>query len=58
MSVAIQVVSREQVPVKYFEDLRKYRDLKTAGPMLVYQASPPFRGKKRAELTYDVLNPR
>jgi hypothetical protein len=57
MSVAIQSVLREHVPVKYFEDLRKYRDLKTAGPMLVYQASPPFRGKKRAELTYDVLNP-
>jgi hypothetical protein len=57
MSVAIQSVLREQVPVKYFENLRKYRDLKIAGPMLVYQASPPFRGKKRAELTYDVLNP-
>jgi hypothetical protein len=57
MSVAIQSVLRAQVPVKYFEDQRKYRDLKTAGPMLVYQASPPFRGKKRSELTYDVLNP-
>jgi hypothetical protein len=57
MSVAIQGVLREHVPVEYFEDLGKYRDLKTAGPMLVYQASPPFRGKKRPELTYDVLNP-
>lgn len=57
MSVAIQSVLRERVPVKYFEDVEKYRDLKTAGPMLVFQASPPFRGKKRAELTYDVLNP-
>jgi hypothetical protein len=43
--------------MEYFEDWGKYRDLKTAGPMLVYQASPPFRGKKRTELTYDVLNP-
>jgi hypothetical protein len=57
MSVAIQCVLRERVPVEYFRDLEKYRDLKTAGPMLVYQASPPFRGKKRTELTYDVLNP-
>jgi hypothetical protein len=57
MSVAIQCVLRERVPVEYFQDLEKYRDLKTAGPMLVYQASPPFRGKKRTELTYDVLNP-
>jgi len=57
MSVAIQSVLREQVPVEYFKDSGKYRDLKTAALMLVYQASPPFRGKKRAELTYDVLNP-
>ena len=57
MSVAIQCVLREHVPVEYFRNLEKYRDLKTAGPMLVYQASPPFRGKKRTELTYDVLNP-
>jgi hypothetical protein len=57
MSAAIQGVLREHVPVEYFKDLGKYRDLKTAGPMLVYQASPPFRGKKRSELTYDVLNP-
>src|ERR1019366_5741770 len=57
MSVAIQLVLRERVPVEYFADICKYRDLKTAGPMLVYQASPPFRGKKRTELTYDVLNP-
>ena len=57
MSVAIQSVLREHVPVEYFNDAEKYRDLRTAGPMLVYQASAPFRGKKRAELTYDVLNP-
>ncbi len=57
ISMAIQTVLRAQVPEKYFEDLEKFRDLKTAGPMLVYRASPPFRGKKRPELTYDVLNP-
>lgn len=31
--------------------------MKTAYPMLVYQASRPFRGKMRTELSYDVLNP-
>jgi len=31
--------------------------VKTAYPMLVYQASRPFRGKMRSELSYDVLNP-
>jgi hypothetical protein len=55
--VAIQSALRERIPVEYFSDVGKYRDMKTAGPMLVYQASPPFRGKKRTELTYDVLNP-
>lgn len=57
ISVAIQSALRERIPVEYFSDVGKYRDMKTAGPMLVYQASPPFRGKKRTELTYDVLNP-
>src|SRR5579871_1645738 len=57
MSEAIQAVLRETVPVKYFERLERFRDPRTAYPMLIYQASPPFRGKKRSELTYDVLNP-
>jgi len=57
MSVAIQSVLRERVPLEYFADAQKYRDWKMAGPVLVYRASPPFRGRKRTELTYDVLNP-
>jgi len=57
MSMAIQAKLRETVPVEYFASVDRFRDPKTAAPMLVYQASPPFRGKKRAELTYDVLNP-
>lgn len=57
MSIAIQAELRETVPVQYFERVERFRDPKTAGPMLVYQASPPFRGKKRAELTYDAMNP-
>ena len=32
--------------------------MKTAYPMLVYQASRPFRGKMRTELTYDILHPK
>jgi hypothetical protein len=57
MSVAIQTALREIVPARYFERLDRFREPKTAFPMLVYQASPPFRGKKRTELTYDVMNP-
>jgi len=57
VSVAIQTVLRARVPATYFESLASFRNLKTAYPMLVYQASLPFRGKMRSELTYDVLNP-
>ena len=57
MSVAVQFYLRVAVPIAYFERTVRFRDLKTALPILVYQASPPFRGRKRSELTYDVLNP-
>jgi hypothetical protein len=58
VSVAIQRALREHVPNTYFADLAVFRDTKTAYPMLVYQASHPFRGKLRTDLTYDVLNPQ
>ena len=58
VSVAIQTMLRARVPAAYFENLANLRNLKTAYPMLVYQASLPFRGKMRSELTYDVLNPQ
>jgi hypothetical protein len=46
------------VPAIYFHNTERYNDWKSAYPMLVYQASRPFRGRVRTELTYDVLNPR
>ena len=58
VSVAVQSALREQVPNKYFADLAAFSNTKTAYPMLVYQASHPFRGKLRTDLTYDVLNPQ
>jgi len=57
MSMALQAALRDNVPLEYFASTDRFREIKTAAPMLVYQASPPFRGKKRSELTYDVLNP-
>ena len=57
ISLALQTVLRERVPAAYFEDLGKYSDVKRAYPMLVYQASRPFRVRVRTDLTYDVLNP-
>src|SRR6202035_1589614 len=58
ISVALQLALREHVPVAYFQSLERFRPWKSASPMLVYQASRPFRGRVRTELTYDVLNPR
>jgi len=58
ISVALQSTLRERVPPLYFQNLERFRDWKSAYPMLVYQASRPFRGRVRTELTYDVLNPR
>ena len=58
VSVAVQRTLREHVPNTYFADLEVFRNTKTAYPMLVYQASHPFRGKLRTDLTYDVLNPQ
>ena len=58
VSEAIQTLLRERVPSHYFVDPRAFTNVRTAYPMLVYQASRPFRGKMRTELTYDVLNPK
>jgi hypothetical protein len=57
ISAAIQTILRERIPAHYFENPRSFANVKTAYPMLVYQASRPFRGKMRSELSYDVLNP-
>ena len=58
VSLAVQSALREYVPNTYFSDLAVFSNTKTAYPMLVYQASLPFRGKLRTDLTYDVLNPQ
>jgi hypothetical protein len=57
VSVAIQTLLRERIPPHYFQNTQNFANVKTAYPMLVYQASRPFRGKMRTELCYDVLNP-
>jgi hypothetical protein len=57
VSAAIQTILRERIPAHYFENAQSFANVKTAYPMLVYQASRPFRGKMRSELSYDVLNP-
>ena len=58
ISVALQSTLRARVPAIYFQSMEHFRDWNSAYPMLVYQASRPFRGRVRTELTYDVLNPQ
>jgi len=57
VSAAVQSLLRERIPSHYFQNPQSFANVKTAYPMLVYQASRPFRGKMRTELCYDVLNP-
>jgi hypothetical protein len=57
VSAAVQNLLRERIPAHYFHNSQNFANVKTAYPMLVYQASRPFRGKLRTELSYDVLNP-
>ena len=57
ISVALQQTLRANLPARYFANPENFRDTKKAYPMLLYQASRPFRARLRTELTYDVLNP-
>jgi hypothetical protein len=57
VSVAVQELLRARIPAHYFQDSEGFTSVKTAYPMLVYQASGPYRGKTRSDLCYDVLNP-
>ncbi len=42
VSDAIQTTLRQRIPTAYFENARNFTNVKTAYPMLVYQASRPF----------------
>ncbi|MBZ5609235.1 MAG: hypothetical protein LAP38_13310 [Acidobacteriia bacterium] len=57
ISIALQTTLRERVPAAYFDNLDAFQDVIRAYPMLIYQASRPFRARVRTDLTYDVLNP-
>jgi hypothetical protein len=56
MSRAIQRALRLWVPFAYFDGLAKYKDSFTAQAMLMYQASDPYAGKLRTQLSYDLLS--
>ena len=56
VSVAVQRAVRRWLPYFYFRDPGRYENLGAAWPLVVYQATPPFRGKPRCEFTYDVMD--
>jgi len=56
MSVAVQRAMRKWLPLAWFADIDHYDDLGAAFPLLVYQALPPLRGKRKSELTYDAMS--
>lgn len=55
VSRAVQGALRRWIPYVYFSDPTRYDDVLAARPLLVYHSMPPFRGRPRAEFTYDVL---
>ena len=57
VSMALQKALRQHLPAAYFTDLQRYGDFETARAVLVYQASSIYRGKRRWDLTRDVMNP-
>jgi hypothetical protein len=56
MSVAVQAAMRKWLPMAWFADPARYNDLGAAFPLLVYQALPPFRGRRKSELAYDPMS--
>lgn len=57
VSMALQKALRQLLPAAYFADLERYHDLEIARSVLIYQASSIYRGKRRWDLTRDVMNP-
>ncbi len=52
VSMTIQSSLRAWIPEKYFRDIERYEERRTAHPMLVYQAARVCHGHPRSEFTY------
>ena len=49
---------RAHIPALYFQNIERFRDSRTAYPMLIYWASRASSRKDRADFGYDVLSDR
>lgn len=56
MSVAVQRALRVWLPYAYFSEARRYEDLGSAWPLMVYQCTRPFPGRPPCEFTYDIMD--
>jgi len=56
ISVEIQRTLRERIPAAYFENPDRFATPRTAYPVLIYQASRPYRARAKTDFSYDVLN--
>jgi len=52
VSMTLQSSLRAWIPEKYFRDIGRYEERRTAQPMLVYQAARVCHGRPRGEFTY------
>lgn len=58
VSVALQSALRRWLPYVYFSSGDRWNDTEAAWALLVYSQSRAFTGRTRADLTWDVLDPR
>jgi hypothetical protein len=58
ISLAIQKALRDRIPMVYFANTAQFATTRTAYPVLIYQASRPYRARAKTDFTYDVLNQR
>jgi len=56
VSTAVQAMLRTWLPASWFAELKQYRNITTAYPLLVYAATKPFHGRPRGQYTYDDLD--
>ena len=56
VSLALQRELRRRIPDEWFRDLARFENVRLAWPLLIWQASLPYRPKTRYAFTYDVLD--
>jgi len=56
VSTGVQRALRVWLPYVYFSDVRRYENLGSAWPLMVYQSTRPFPGRAPCDFTYDIMD--